>query len=206
MSMLLLTTKVSVASTVVESLMSSRSFASSLFTGYPSRSIEPLPTPQERVAPLPPPPVLSAQLQYALFTLASRKPTNSKLAALILEALRKSTVMAGAFEYSELMRLGYATREQGTSYHAITPAGRFLSDRLAKIAAKQLGIHHFRTWSDIRHNHILCESCGWSHAFSADLHHVRQRNGEWMALHLQEARQARATIEAGRPKQEDTQP
>jgi hypothetical protein len=132
--------------------------------------------------------------QFALFMLASRQ---SQLAADIVEQLRKSTVRAGAQEYAELLRRGYAMRDRATVYHVITPAGRFQADRLAKIAAKELGIHSFVTRADRLWNHISCMGCGWSHRFTADVHHVQSINAKWMSRHLREVGEQRATIIAG---------
>jgi hypothetical protein len=147
-----------------------------------------------RMAKFAPSPDLTPGQQFALFMLASKQ---SQLAAGIVEQLRKSTVRAGAQEYAELMRRGYAMRDRATVYHVITAAGRFHADRLAKIAARELGIHSFVTRADRLWNHISCMGCGWSHRFTANVHHVQSINAKWMSRHLQEVGEQRATIIAG---------
>lgn len=140
-------------------------------------------------APVPDLYTLTPSQQLALITIR-----RSDLCRELVDKLMHSTVRASEEDYRELTKRGLIQR-QG-SKRIVTFLGKMRADREAKALAKEFGLHFFTVGHDRLHNRISC-TCDWSHYYTASRYHVRRVNAEWMAKHLRDVGEIKATVVAG---------
>jgi hypothetical protein len=134
----------------------------------------------------PDPYILTPQQQMALLTIR-----RTDLCQEIVRKLMHSTVRASEIDYLELTKRGLIAR-QGTR-RIVTYLGKRRADHIANELARELGLHFFTLGRDQLHYKIFC-CCGWSHHYTANFAHAARCNGEWMAKHLRDVGELKATV------------
>jgi hypothetical protein len=152
----------------------------------------------------PDPYILTPQQQMALLTIR-----RTDLCQELVRKLMHSTVRPSEIDYLELTKRGLIMR-QGNR-RIVTYLGKRRADRIANELAKEFGIHFFTLGRDQLHYKIFC-CCGWSHHYTANFAHAARCNAKWMAKHLRDIGEFRATVvtangstagpAADKPKQE----
>ncbi len=134
---------------------------------------------------------LKPSVQLALLTAA-----RTELSKLIVAKLMRSTVRASAADYLELEQSNWAMRPAGRSHHSLTPGGRFKADALAKLFARELGIHFFLRGGDRYQQSIKC-TCGWHYHHNRNEGHEASAFARRMGEHLESVGQNAASVVAG---------
>lgn len=134
---------------------------------------------------------LKPSVQLALLITA-----RTELSKLVCAKLKSSTVRASAADYMELEQSNWAIRAAGRSFHSLTPGGRFKADALAKLFARDLGIHFFMTRGARFQTSVAC-TCGWTYSHSRNEGHERSAFARRMGEHLESVGQKAASVVAG---------